>query len=255
MSKGKKGLKKKVIDPFTRKDWYDIKVPSVFNVRLAGKTLVNRTQGLKNAEDGLRGRVFELSLGDLNTNSEESSFRKFRLRIDEVQGRTCLTNFHGMSITTDKLRSMIKKWQSLIEAFVDVKTSDGYLLRLFCIAFTKRRPKQVKKTTYAQSSQIRAIRKRMFEIMNREVSSCDLKEVVAKLIPDSIAKEIEKACQSIYPLQNVCIRKVKVIKTPRYDVQKLMELHAETDVNLALVGEDAGDRVEGFVEPTPQDTV
>jgi small subunit ribosomal protein S3Ae len=42
---GKKGAKKKIIDPFTRKDWYDVKAPSIFKVRQVGKTLVNRTQG------------------------------------------------------------------------------------------------------------------------------------------------------------------------------------------------------------------
>merc|ERR1712013_889611 len=41
---GKKGAKKKIVDPFTRKDWYDIKAPSVFKVRQVGKTLVNRTR-------------------------------------------------------------------------------------------------------------------------------------------------------------------------------------------------------------------
>lgn len=35
------------VDPFSKKDWYDIKAPSAFNVRNVGKTLVTRTQGTK----------------------------------------------------------------------------------------------------------------------------------------------------------------------------------------------------------------
>ena len=89
-----------------------------------------------------------------------------------------------MDFTTDKLRSLVRKWQTLIEAHVDVKTTDSYTLRMFCIGFTKRRPNQVKRTCYAQSSQIRQIRRKMTEIMIREASSCDLKELVAKFIPE-----------------------------------------------------------------------
>jgi len=157
--------------------------------------------------------------------AEELAFRKIKLRVDDIQGRNCLTNFHGMDFTSDRLRSLVKKWQTLIEAHVDVKTTDGYLLRLFAIAFTRRRPNQLKKTTYAQSSQIRQIRKRMFDIMSKEASSCDLKELVQKFIPEAIGREIEKACQGIYPLQNCFIRKVKILKAPRFDIQKLLELH------------------------------
>lgn len=181
----------------------------------------------ENANDSLKGRVIEVSLGDLNKD-EEQSFRKIKLKIEDIQGKNCLTNFYGMSFTSDKLRSLVRKWQTLIEAHVDVKTTDGYLIRLFAIGFTKRRPSQVRKTTYAQSSQIREIRKKMFEIMTREATSCDLKELVQKFVPEAIGREIEKAARSIYPLQNVYVHKAKLLKAPKIDLAKLLELHGET---------------------------
>jgi len=256
---GKKGAKKKIIDPFTRKDWYDIKAPSVFKVRQVGKTLVNRTQGTKIASDGLKGRVYEVSLADLqNENDAERSYRKFKLVCEEVQGKNCLTNFHGMNLTTDKLRSMVKKWQTLIEANVDVKTTDGYLLRLFCIGFTRKQDLSQKKTCYAQSQQIRNIRKKMCDIISREVSSTDLKDVVNKLIPDSIARDIEKACQGIYPLHDVHLRKVKVMRRPRFDLTKLLDMHGEgsgkTTVSTDPATGEAVERPEGY-EPPVQEAV
>ena len=42
--------------------------------------------------------------------------------------------------------------------------------------------------------QVRAIRKKMMEIMTREASSVDLKGLVGKLIPEAIGGEIQKAC-------------------------------------------------------------
>jgi small subunit ribosomal protein S3Ae len=46
--------------------------------------------------------------------------------------------------------------------------------------------------------------------------------------PDSIGLEIEKKCNSIFPLQNVFIRKVKVLKKPKFDLTKLMEMHGDS---------------------------
>merc|ERR1712001_6876 len=250
---GKKGVKKKVVDPFTRKDWYDIKAPSVFKVRDVGKTLVNRTQGTKLASDGLKGRVYEVSLADLqNEQDAERSYKKFKLSCEEVQGKNCLTNFYGMNLTTDKLRSMVKKWRTLIEAFVDVKTTDGYLVRVFCIGFTLKQNQTTQKTCYAQSQQIRQIRKKMTDIITREVSSSDLKELVNKLIPDSMSVDITKVCQGIYPLHDVHIRKVKTIRRPRFDPHKLMELHGETGKTTTTTDPSTGEvvtRAEGYEPP------
>uniref|UniRef100_A0A7I4CAA5 Uncharacterized protein n=2 Tax=Physcomitrium patens TaxID=3218 RepID=A0A7I4CAA5_PHYPA len=38
--------------------------PNTFTQKLLGKTLVTRTAGTKIASDGLRGRIFEVSLAD-----------------------------------------------------------------------------------------------------------------------------------------------------------------------------------------------
>ncbi|ELW64256.1 40S ribosomal protein S3a [Tupaia chinensis] len=205
MKGGKKGAKKKVVDPFSKKDWYDMKAPAMFNIRNIGKTLVTRTQGTKIASDGLKGRVFE----------------------------------------------------TMIDAHVDVKTTNGYLLHLFCVGFTKKHNNLIRKTSYAQHQQVRQIWKKKMEIMTWQVQTNDLKEVVNKLIPDSIEKDIEKVCQSIYPLHDVFVRKVKMLNKPKFELGKLIELHGEGSSSGKATGDETGAKVEQVdgCEPPVQESV
>jgi len=205
-----------------------IKAPTIFTSRVAGKTIVNKTAGIRIASEELKGRVFEVCLADLNGGDDSLGYRKIRLVAEDVHGRDIITNFHGMDITRDKLCSLIRKWQTLIEAHVDVRTTDGYTLRIFAIGFTKKQANQAAKSTcYAQAGKVRSIRKKMFEILVDHGSKSDLKELVQKLIssPESISDEITRKCESIFPLRDVYIRKVKVLKKPKFDLTKLMELH------------------------------
>merc|ERR1712226_1531956 len=96
-------------------------------------------------------------------------------------------------------------------------------------AFTMRRANQEKTNCYAQSAQIRKIRRRMIDIITNEAAKVQLRELVKKLIPESIGKEIERQTQGIFPLKDVLIRKVKILKKPKFDVTKLMELHGDGD--------------------------
>merc|ERR1719197_2430268 len=213
----------------------------MFTTRNCGKTLVSRTQGTKIATEELKGRVLEVNLADLNSD-EDQAFKKVKLCIEEVQGRNCLTDFHALCLTRDKLQSLIRKWHTMIEAHADVKTTDGYLVRMFVIAFTQKRADQVKTNCYAQTAQIRKIRKRMVTIMTNEAGKVQLRELVKKLIPESIGKEIEKQTQGIFPLKDVLIRKVKILKKPKFDITKLMELHGTgdgDDAGVAMVHEEA----------------
>lgn len=142
LTKGKKGLKKRLIDPLTRKEWFDFKAPVPFSDKSFGKTCVTKTTGTKIATEQIKGRVVEQSLADLKDSTDQLfSWRKVRLIIDEVEGRKCITSFYGVDMTRDKLCKMIQKRYTLIEAFNDLRTNDGYILRFFTIAVTKRHPK------------------------------------------------------------------------------------------------------------------
>ncbi|ELW47363.1 40S ribosomal protein S3a [Tupaia chinensis] len=144
LTKGsQKGAKDKVIGPFSKKDWFDVKAPAMFNIRNIGKTLVTRTQATKIASDNLKGHVFE--------------------KDDENQ--------------------------------------------------------------------------------DPEVQTNDLKDVVNKLIPDSTGKDIEKACQSIYRLY-VFVRKVKMLKKPKFELGKLMELHGKDSSSGKATGDEMSAKVE-----------
>lgn len=179
------------------------------------------------AADSLRGRVFTISLGELNNEAHDVAWRKIKVQCEEVKGFDCYTNFHGMDITRDKLCSLVKKWHSLIEAFVQCRTEDGYLVRIFAIAFTRRQRHQVKATCYAKASRQKQLRTKMMEILVQEASKCSLKDLFKKLITDDINKQIVKDCTKIFPLENVLIRKVKVLKKPKFDLTKLMELYQD----------------------------
>lgn len=255
---GKGSKKKQKTDSFARKEWFRIRAPRPFPNRDMGWTCVNKSSGNKNSVDSLKGRVFEFHLGDLKRkgngeddykkqvefDGEMMGFRKMKLLCEEVKNQDVLTNFAGMDMTTEKLRDSIKKRATLIEAHEDVRTVDNYLLRVFCMARTARAdPKlTVKSTSYAKASQVRDIRKRMRETMRNEINQSTLEEVVKKLIPNRIGEAVKKICCFVYPIEEVWIRKVKVLKRPAQDYLKIMALHeAEGNDEMAEVVDAPGD--------------
>ena len=132
--------------------------------------------------DSLKGRVFQITQADLNQqNKHDLAWRIVKLQVEEVKGYDCFTNFAGVSITRDKMCTLVKKWHSLIEAFVQAKTTDGYLVRIFSIAFTRRQNRQVKATCYAKASKIKQIRQKMQEIMVNECQKSSLKDLFKKM--------------------------------------------------------------------------
>jgi len=221
---GKKGGKKKTVDPFTRKEWYNLRTPACFQNRNVGKTCANKTIGNKLTSTNLMGRCYELNQGDIH--NDQVSHKKFKLICEDVDLKNCKLMFYGMEQTRDKQLSIIKKWQTLINCNEKVTTTDGYTLRFFMTAITKKAQSTHSKTCYAQSRQTKAIRK-CFRDQILALSSCDSKSVIQKLLPDSIAADCLKNSRLIYPLQDCITKKVKVLKRPAANKQRVDDMHDE----------------------------
>ena len=223
----KKGSKKRQQHAFARKVWYTVQAPSAFQTREAALTPVNKTAGRKKESTSLKGRVFELCLADLNPDAPEMNWRKIKLQVAGVEGNKAYTLFNGMSMTRDRLCHIVKKWQTTIETFVNVKTRDGFFLRVFVIAFTQRRKTQLRATSYASGCQIGKIRKKMRDIMTEEIRGSLLKQVSSKFIERVIEKRIGTECNKIFPLQNIYLKKCKMLKQPKLPFSKLMDMYSD----------------------------
>jgi len=139
-------------------------------------------------------------------------------------------------MTRDKLCSYLRKWQTLIEVHSEVKTADGYILRIYVVAFTGRQVGQIRKTSYAQHAQIKQIRKKIVDVLTKESNNINLVDLVQKFTLEAIPDACKKACQFVYPLSHVIIKKVKTLKKPKFDITKLNELYKEQPMKQAPEG-------------------
>jgi len=224
---GKKGQKKKIQDPMMRKEWYDIVAPANFKVRQFGKTICNKTQGLKIASQNLNGRVYESNLADLKGEPTSKDLSNYRLKfeVQEVQGRNLLTQFHGMEMANDKLRSLFRKWCTTVESVVEAKTADGYTLRLFLIAFTARQKNQLSKNCYGNQHLLKWARARMTNIIQKKFAKLSINDAVTSMTNDALVATLTSRCNPIIPLRDIKIRKVKVLRTPVLDIKTLSDAH------------------------------
>jgi len=229
MAKGKnkqqnkgKGNRKAERHAFFKKKWYKMQSPpSIGNSITVGWTPVNKTIGTKLSKDGLMGRVAEVSLGDL-TDQTHLAWKKVRMQVEEVKSSSCYTSFYGINTIREKLYNILRKKMSLIDVFCDVKTQDGYILRVLMTTFTLRKKGQVKTNSYAKQSQIRAIRKLFIKMVSKTAQANTVAYFASEVLNDTLSTNLCEKGQKIFPLSQVLVIKVKVLKKSKIDVNKLV---------------------------------
>ncbi|MEM1537639.1 MAG: 30S ribosomal protein S3ae [Candidatus Nezhaarchaeales archaeon] len=127
---------------------------------------------------------------------------KLLFQIDKVEDGKAYTIFKGHDLTRDYLRSLIRRGCSKIDGIFDVLTKDGFLLRVTIMAITQKRVK---------SSQEKAIRKIMREVVEQKSAKLNFDEFVREMILGKVASEAFNTAKKICPLRRVEVRKSKLL--------------------------------------------
>lgn len=143
-----------------------------------------------------------------------------------------MPHFLSVDLSRDEMRSVVTKGRRRLELILMWR-----LLMVICsnysvLVFLKKPNSEIQKTFWAQHPQVHRIQKEVMGITTQGVPTSDSEEVVSTLIPDSTGRDIGKLCQSIYPLHDVLIRKVKLPKKPVFELGKLVELHGRQQAAL-----------------------
>ena len=185
------------LDGWKSKEWYNIEAPAYLNRVVVGTTMAG-DPGL------LVGRNVETTVGEL-TNDMTKNNTKVILRISNVVGDVATTDLMGHELTTDYVRSIVKRQTSRIDANIEVRTKDGFVIRVKPTCFTIKR---------ARSSQMMAIREMMVDIVKKRASESDFETFMQEAILGRLSAAIYRQAKFIYPLRRVEIMKTQVEAMP-----------------------------------------
>lgn len=185
------------LDGWKSKEWYNIEAPAYLNRVIVGTTMAGDPSLLV-------GRNVETTVGEL-TNDMTKNNTKVILRVNNVVGDIATTDLMGHELTTDYVRSIVKRQTSRIDANVDVRTKDGFVIRVKPTCFTIKR---------ARSSQMQAIREMMVDIVKKRASETDFETFMQEAILGRLSAAIYRQAKFIYPLRRVEIRKTQVEAMP-----------------------------------------
>lgn len=190
----KAAKKRKKVDAWKTKKWYEVFTPKMFGEAKIGETLASDPSTLV-------GRVIETTIRDL-TGDFSKQHIQLVFQIDEVKGDKAYTKFKAHSLSRDYMRSQIRRKTTRMEGVTDVTTKDGHRLRVKTIALALGR---------AQTAQEKAIRKIMLSKVFKAAKKSPLDQFIQQVVLGKTSSEMYKAANKIYPLKRVEVRKVKML--------------------------------------------
>lgn len=195
--RGKRGRGKKK-DPYKDKSWYSVIAPKSFDNEEIGQII--------GSEGNIIDRTLDTLLFDFTSDYDDINLKlKFRITDVNETAKQCNSVFMGHEYTSDYVRSLVGSNASKIQIIKNFTTKDKFKYRLTGVCVT------IKK---ARSSQVRIIRKIMYDILNEFAKSLNHEKFVRGMIKGEFGRQIQRISKTIYPLSSSTIIKSKLVNIP-----------------------------------------
>ncbi len=190
-------MPKKTRDMWRDKAWYTVYAPALF-----GNCEIGETVGLN--PDDLNGRTMETTLREV-TGDFTQQHVKLYFQISDVKGNKAYTMFTGHDLTRDYVRMHVRRGTTRVDIITDVRTADGYRVRIRALAFTIQR---------VAASQSRAIRNAMRKVIQGAAKEKSFSGFIHETILGKLSADIHKEVKLIYPIKKIEIMKSKILEVP-----------------------------------------
>ena len=208
----RRSRRRKAVDKWRAKQWFVIMTPPYFGERELFEVPAD-------SPEKLLKRVLEATLYDVTQENIRQQVIKLYFQVVAVEGERAKTIFKGHEYSRDFLRSLIRRRTSKVDGIFDVVTKDGYRIRVYPCALTQYR---------VNTSQQRAIRKVMKEIVEEKARSLNFGQFVQEMVLGKLASDIYNEAKKIAPLRHVGIRKSKLLYAPELARLEVSVEHAIT---------------------------
>jgi len=190
--------RRRAVDKWKGKRWFVVLTPPYFGERELFEVPAD-------GPEKMLKRVLEATLYDVTSEDVRQQVIKMYFQVVAVEGDKAKTIFKGHEYSRDFLKSLIRRKTSKVDGIFDVTTKDGYRIRVYPCALTQYRIK---------TSQQKAIRKVMKEIVERKARELNFGQFVQEMVLGKMASDIYNEAKKIAPLRHVGIRKSKLLYAP-----------------------------------------
>jgi len=230
-----KGTSRKIKDKWKAKEWYKVLAPRMFNEIEIGET--------PSADpNNLIGRTSEVTVQDL-TGDFSKMHIKLKFKISGIDGHSAKTTFIGHDLTSDYVRRLTRRKKTKTDHVVDVKTKDGFTIRIKPMSIAEKR---------IQTAQEEAMRQIMGETLVKMGTEKSLSEIVKMIVSGDMAKDLARACRCVIPVKRIEVRKSEVIAFGEGDPESIIDAVASKNEAPAEEPEAPAEEVPEASEETKE---